>query len=88
MSVGDYAYVAYTADPGWHHARFLAGWVQGDDFVIVSPDFGVYVETMSMSNRDLSDLRFGGDNGQPPVGLAPAGSILSLRASRPPSGTL
>ena len=77
MAVGEFAYVQYVADPGWHHMRFLAGWVQNDDFVIMSPDFAVYVETMAMHNRDLADIRFGDELGTRPVGL-PAPGIYAF----------
>ena len=53
MQTGEIVYLRYHGDPGVIHTRLLVGQVQGDEWVIVTPDHDVYVEELARHNPDI-----------------------------------
>ena len=64
ISVGTQVYVPYPGEVLWHERVGLAH-VDGNEYVIVTPDYGVYVEELSLSNPDLDGCRIAGSVGVP-----------------------
>ena len=71
LHVGDYVLLLYNGFPNLYHKRLLIGWVNGVDFVVVTPTFDVYTENVTAANADLDDVRvcIGGAR---PAGMAHA----------------
>ena len=69
---GRRAYLEYSAEPGLLHERIIAGHVQNDEYVVVTPDFDIFVEQVSAHNVDLDGCRIGPAGGGRPVGLGGA----------------
>jgi len=40
---GNIAYVRYDGHEIWHE-RLICGYIQGDEYLVVTPDFDVFVE--------------------------------------------
>lgn len=80
MSEGDVWYVSY-GELNVLHARLLCSHVQGDLWVIATPDFDVYEELLSNRNPDLVEVHRGGGGfgAAIPAGLNPA-HIYGFRA--------
>ena len=74
-SEGDFGYVHYGENRrgrGLFHQRMLIGYVDGKDWVIVTPDFDVYVEDFTINDDGAQAVRFG-----PPTGALPAGLVAT-----------
>ena len=71
---GSAAWVHYGA--GEHHARLVGAHVENDEYAVVSPDFDVYVEQLSLNNADLEGIRFSASLDVRPRGVPAAGSVL------------
>ena len=71
-------YVRYDQDL-WHERLPLAR-VRDTLYVVLSPDYDMFVEDLSEENPDLSGFRQG-ENGDPPAGLGP-----TYRSADPPVG--
>ena len=78
MNVGELAYVEYAGYAGVVHARLLLSHVTGGDWVILTPDRDVYVETMQADNPDFSLFIHVADGGMPP-GIPP-GQVYAFGA--------
>ncbi|CAE7463997.1 unnamed protein product [Symbiodinium sp. CCMP2592] len=53
MQSGEIVYLRYHGDPGVIHTRLLVDQVQGDEWVIVTPDHDIYVEEPARHNPDI-----------------------------------
>ena len=71
---GSAAWVHYGG--GEHHARLVGGHVENDEYAVVSPDFDVFVEQLSLNNADLEGIRFSASIDAPPRGVPAAGNAL------------
>ena len=73
LDPGTYAYVRYDEQgpPGelWHE-RLILSWVVASLYVVLTPDYDMFIEQLDVANADLSGLRFGAPGGGLPVGLA------------------
>lgn len=64
---GDLALVRYACPgPEEWHARVLLSHIELDSWVILTPDYDVYVERMSSGNAELSGFRFWSGGALPP----------------------
>lgn len=68
MNGGEIAYLRYHGDPGVVHTRLIAGRVQDDEYMIITPDHDIYVEELAMHNPDLAYL-WRSPDGRVPRGL-------------------
>ena len=73
---GDRVCVEYQ-DPrarplGLHHERIVAGHVEQDEYMIITPDHDIYVEQLSGRNRDLASFHMVGPDGMLPAAVNPA----------------
>jgi len=70
---GSLVYVDYDAGGGAgfneYHERRVIAHMQGDEYMVASPTFDLFIEQLSAGNPDLADMRLGGPNGEVPVGL-------------------
>ena len=68
MQPGTYVYVDYGEEgEPWHERLVLTRVAQSQDFIILTPDNGVYLETLSCP--PLGAIRVGGFNRALPIGL-------------------
>lgn len=67
FSPQDRVFVQCQGDPMWH-ARIPAAHVEGNEYVIVTPDYVPYVEELSLNNPDFNGFRV-----QPAYGGLPTG---------------
>jgi hypothetical protein len=56
MLPGELCWVDYGEAPVCVHARLLLDHVQGNDWVIATPDHDVYVEEMAQGNPDFNSF--------------------------------
>lgn len=85
LEPGSYCFVSYENDSLFHE-RLVIGWVFGADYIVISPDQGVFIEVLDASNEGLSAIRicpFGDDF---PHGLG--GAALYRFESRPVGSAL
>ena len=68
MHSGEIAYLRYHGDPGVVHTRVIVGQVQDDEYMIITPDYDIYVEELAMHNPDLAYL-WRSPDGRVPRGL-------------------
>ena len=63
MNSEEIAYLRYIGDPGVVHTKVVVGQVREDEYMIVTPDYNIYVEKLAMHNQDLAceDHRTEGD---------------------------
>lgn len=56
--IGTYALVEYIVAPPPRllHDRFLAGWVEGQEYIAVTPDYDAYVENIEVKPGGTSWL--------------------------------
>jgi hypothetical protein len=83
---GQYAYVSYEGEADLWHVRLVLAWVEGSEYVIITPDFDIYIEALAADNEDLSGIRLAGVGGEMPFGLA--GQRIHDFARRPGGGDL
>jgi hypothetical protein len=77
---GRQALLQYSvAGPPLWHERLVCDHIAADDYVIITPDKDVYVETLSILNPDLSGLSLRLVAGGLPVGILP-GQVYALGA--------
>lgn len=69
--MGTMTYVAYVGEDVFHE-RLVVGWVESSEYVILTPDFDLYIEQLDAGNGELSGLRVGDTLGTVPLGLAGA----------------
>eukprot|EP00974_Lingulodinium_polyedra_P117254 11162515-Lingulodinium_polyedra.AAC.1 len=83
LDPGTRAYVQYDGFPLWHE-RLVAAWVDQADYVVVTPDLDIFVETLGLHSPDLQGFRV-------PVPGAlqgiPGGSCTGSRPSAPPTSS-
>eukprot|EP00973_Karenia_brevis_P039176 5411326-Karenia_brevis.AAC.1 len=58
----------YDGDDEWHE-RLLLGHVRDNNYVVATPTFDVFVETIDAGNPDLSSIRIGPAGGGLPLGV-------------------
>ncbi|CAK0822112.1 unnamed protein product, partial [Prorocentrum cordatum] len=85
---GAFAFVQYDdpADTGLWHERLIMGWISGAEYVVMTPDGGVFIEQLDSANRDLSGVRFSPVTGGLPAGFA--GARLYRFAAQPAGADL
>ena len=77
---GRFALIEYDIPgPRVVHERWIVAHVDGEDYVIVTPDEDIYTESMSPQNPDLSAFRIRPAPGQLPPGV-PANVVYALPA--------
>ena len=69
LAPGTWAYLYYDGDDVWH-VRLLLAWCDGAEYVVLSPDYDMFIEEISAANADLGGLRIAGQTTELPVGLA------------------
>ena len=72
MESGHIAFLDYGEIPQIWHTRVLLAPTTADNFVILTPDFDIYEEQMSLLNSDLLDFHYGGADGALAARIAPA----------------
>lgn len=77
MQPGHLALMNYGAHPLTWHTRILIAHIEADDWMIVTPDFDRYVETLNVHNPDLTDFEYLGATGNIPHRI-PANSVHGL----------
>ncbi len=76
--VGRFGLLEYDVPgPRVVHERMIAEHIQDDDYVVITPDEDVYVETMSVLNPDLKSFRVRPRAGALPPGVV-AGEVYAL----------
>jgi len=74
LAQGMLVYVDYDAGGcvgfNGYHERMVIAHIQGDEFMVASPTFDLFIEQLSAVNTDIADMRLGGPNGEVPIGLA------------------
>ena len=76
MEPGEICYVRYHGDPGVVHTRLLLGLVEGNEWLICTPDHDIYVEEMHPQNPDFHNFWHTQD-GRVPRGV-PAGQVYAF----------
>ena len=73
VNVGEVVYLNYGEHPPVTHARLVLHEVDRalNDFVILTPDFDIYTETLDNSNPDVVSFHLAGPNGALPLGVPP-----------------
>ena len=56
MQAGEIVYLRCYGDPGVIHTRLLVGQVQGDEWMIITPDRDIYVEELARRNPDVQHM--------------------------------
>ena len=56
-TAGDMVLLDYDEVPRLWHMRFLVFHVQTTEYIVVTPDFDIYVEDISLANPDLVGVR-------------------------------
>lgn len=69
--MGTMTYVCYVGED-LYHERLVVGWVEASEYVILTPDFDLYIEQLDAGNGDLGGLRVGDAAGTVPLGLSGA----------------
>eukprot|EP00438_Fugacium_kawagutii_P003956 Skav200396 [mRNA] locus=scaffold1919:156792:162160:- [translate_table: standard] len=85
MQPGHVALVNYGERPATWHARLLLGRVDGDTWMILTPDYDMYSELLSPANGDYTDFEYLGSQTRPPARI-PARQIYGFAPLDP--GTL
>ncbi|CAK0829896.1 unnamed protein product [Prorocentrum cordatum] len=80
---GSAAWVHYGA--GEHRARLVGSLVENDEYAVVSPDFDVYVEQLSLDSGDLGGIRFSASVDARPRGAPAPGNVLYTFAAPTPA---
>ena len=65
LAPGSTCWVHYEGEALWHE-RIILGWVEGDQYVVCSPDGDIFVELLDASNDYFDGLLF----------VRPDGSLL------------
>ena len=73
---GELVYLRYIGDPGVVHTRLLLGHIEGDEWMICTPDRDMYVEELHNRNADLAHLWHSPD-GRVPRGV-PAAHVYAF----------
>ena len=68
LEPGHYALLLYQGEQRFH-ARLLLHRLRGSEWIIVTPDYDVYVEDISAGNPDLDAVRVANVDGSAPIGL-------------------
>lgn len=80
LAPGSVTYMDYgQRRPRVIHARLALALVEQDDWVILTPDHDMYVETLSAGNPDLQSFWVGPADGTLPAGV-PAGVSIWISA--------
>ena len=81
INEGDLVFLDYGEVPQVVHSRLVAGHVQNDVYVIVTPDYDIYEEQLSNLNPDVVGYFYGGPGlgARPPIGVNPA-RVYGFRA--------
>ena len=58
------------------HERLIGAHVDGSEYVVVSPDYDVFIEQLDTNNLDLESFRIAPPGGGLPVGLPGPGEVL------------
>lgn len=69
---GDVVYVNYGEAPPCIHTRLVLDHVEGDEYLIMTPDLDQYVEELSAENGDFTGFHPALPGGAPPHGANPA----------------
>ena len=79
--VGDVVYLNYGEVPACTHARLVLSEVDRNthEYVILTPDYDVYVEILDASNPDLASFHLSGPGGSLPPGV-PRAQIYGFAA--------
>eukprot|EP00974_Lingulodinium_polyedra_P106078 10268196-Lingulodinium_polyedra.AAC.1 len=83
LQQGREVYVRYAGHP-LYHRRHLVARVEWATWVVLTPDFDLYLEELSLRNEDLADVRVIPEDGRPPVGLEGV-EAYNLREPIPPN---
>ena len=67
LEPGSRAYVHYVGDM-WHE-RLILAWIDAAEYVICTPDGGIFIEQLDGNNLELVELRFCPVGGGLPYGL-------------------
>ena len=79
LAPGSVTYMDYgQRRPRVTHTRLALALVEQDDWVILTPDYDMYVETLSAGNPDLQNFWVGPADGTLPAGV-PAGSVYGFQ---------
>lgn len=79
LAPGSVTYMDYgQRRPRVTHTRLALALVEQDDWVILTPDYDMYVETLSAGNPDLQNFWVGQADGALPAGV-PAGSVYGFQ---------
>ena len=76
-------WVHYEGEALWHE-RIILGWVEGDQYVVCSPDGDVFVELLEASNDCFDGLLFVGPDGTLPCGLSTQRRYAFIPRPTPP----
>jgi hypothetical protein len=82
MEPGHLALLNYDERPVCWHTRLLLAPVSGSSWLILTPDYDMYEEDLSLQNSDLVDFEYLGASANPPPRI-PAGSIYGFAPMDP-----
>ena len=85
LDLASYVYVCYDGEDLFHE-RLILSWVDGGEYVVLTPDSDVFIEQLDAGNADLSGIRFGDALGSVPHGLI--GHQVYSFANRPAGAAL
>ena len=70
LAVGSLGYVDYGERPRCIHVRLIVGHVQGNEYIVVTPDHDMYSEILNVAeNPDITNFWAGPGNGDIPAGV-------------------
>jgi hypothetical protein len=72
LSTGSVVLLGYVGEDMFHE-RLVIGYVAGSEYVVVTPDFDIFVEQLDLANADLSAIRFPTTGGGLPIGIQAGG---------------
>ena len=73
LDAGSYVWLLYAPpDDDMFHERLILAWVVRAEYIVLTPDFDMFIEQVDSNNADLSGLRFGDHSGTLPFGLTGA----------------
>ena len=85
LDLASYVYVCYDGEDLFHE-RLILSWVDGGEYVVLTPDSDVFIEQLDAGNADLFGIRFGDALGSVPHGLI--GHQVYSFANRPAGAAL